>query len=191
MDRNDRTMIFIDGSNTFTATGLLGFDIDYNKLLEYFNGRYKVIRAFYYTAMQESYSEGNQSVGVRGLVHWLNYNGYTAVTKPTKNITDSQTGRVKLKGNVDVEISVGMMKMAKHIDHAVLFSGDGDFRCLVEAVQDMGVRVTVISTLESKPMVLADELRKQADYFIELNDLKSQIFRERGMSEGFRRNAQV
>jgi uncharacterized LabA/DUF88 family protein len=98
------------------------------------------------------------------------------VTKPTKEFTDS-SGRRKLKGNMDIELAIDVMEMAEHLDHVVLFSGDGDFRRLVEAVQRRGVRVTVVSTIRSQPPMVADELRRQADNFLELQDLQPSISR--------------
>ncbi len=168
----DRTAVFIDGANLYAATKALDFDIDYKNLLALFTKRSRLIRAFYYTAMNEDaeYSP------LRPLIDWLDYNGYTMVTKPTKEFTDSQ-GRRRIKGNMDIEIAVDAMEMAEHIDHMVLFSGDGDFRSMVEAVQRKGVRVTVISTIKSQPPMVADELRRQADTFIELLTMRDEIGR--------------
>ena len=165
--------IFIDGANLHYSARALGFDIDYRKLLELFGSQGRLVRAFYYTALmeEEEYSP------IRPLVDWLDYNGYTLVTKPTKEFSDAMGNR-KIKGNMDVEIAVDMMAMARRIDHVVLFSGDGDFRRLVEAVQREGVRVSVASTLRTSPPMVADELRRQADTFIDLQDLAPQIQRE-------------
>lgn len=170
--QTDRIALFIDGANLYSATKALDFDIDYKRLLEEFNARGRMIRAFYYTALNEDaeYSP------LRPLIDWLDYNGYTMVTKPTKEFTDSQ-GRRRIKGNMDIEIAVDAMEMAERIDHMILFSGDGDFRSLVEAVQRKGVRVTVISTIRSQPPMIADELRRQADNFVELQTLESTIGR--------------
>ena len=128
---------------------------------------------FYYTALikEQEYSP------IRPLVDWLDYNGYTMVTKPTKEFTDS-TGRRKLKGNMDIELAIDAMEMCEHLDHVVLFSGDGDFRRLVEALQRKGTRVSVVSTVRSQPPMAADELRRQADIFIDLYDLMPEIARE-------------
>ena len=169
----ERTAIFIDGSNLYAAARALGYDIDYRRLLEVFRERTRVIRAFYYTALIED----QEYSPIRPLVDWLDYNGYTMVTKPTKEFTDS-TGRRKIKGNMDIEIAVDALEMADHLDHVVLFSGDGDFRRLVEAVQRKGLRVTVVSTVRSQPPMIADELRRQADVFIDLVDLQSEIGRK-------------
>ncbi len=134
--------------------------------------RGKMVRAFYYTALieNEEYSP------IRPLVDWLDYNGFTLVTKPAKEFTDS-TGRRKIKGNMDIELAVDAMEMAGHVEHIVLFSGDGDFRSLVGALQRKGVRVSVVSTIRSQPPMIADDLRRQADNFIELDELKDVIGR--------------
>jgi uncharacterized LabA/DUF88 family protein len=171
--KTERTAIFIDGSNLYAAARALGFDIDYRRLLEIFREQTRVVRAFYYTALIED----QEYSPIRPLVDWLDYNGYTMVTKPTKEFTDSM-GRRKIKGNMDIEIAVDAIEMAEHLDHIVLFSGDGDFRRMVEAVQRKGLRVTVVSTVRSQPPMIADELRRQADVFIDLVDLQPEIGRK-------------
>ena len=155
--------LFIDGSNLYAAARALGFDIDYKNLLELFSSKGQLVRAYYYTALMED----QEYLPIRPLVDWLDYNGYTMVTKPTKEFTDSM-GRRKIKGNMDMELAIDVLEMAEHLDHVILFSGDGDFRRLVDAVQRRGVRVTVVSTFRSSPPMVADELRRQADTFIEL-----------------------
>ena len=168
----ERLGLFIDGSNLYAAARALGFDIDYKRLLDVFAAKGRLVRAFYYTALidDQEYSP------IRPLVDWLDYNGYTLVTKPTKEFTDA-AGRRKIKGDMDIELAIDVMEMAPFLDHVVLFSGDGDFRRLVEAVQRRGVRVSVVSTTRSSPPMVADELRRQADYFMELQDLSSSIAR--------------
>lgn len=169
----DKVAIFIDGSNLYAAARSLEFDIDYRKLLRWGGTCGRLVRAFYYTALVEDtdYSP------IRPLVDWLDYNGYTMVTKPTKEFVDAQ-GRRKIKGNMDIELAIDVMEMAEHVDHIILFSGDGDFKRLVEAVQRKGVRVTVVSTINSSPPMVADELRRQADYFLDLDKLRGQIARD-------------
>ena len=170
----ERIGLFIDGANLHAAARALGFDIDYRRLLELFRSRGRLIRAFYYTALLED----QEYSPIRPLVDWLDYNGYTMVTKPTKEFTDAM-GRRKIKGNMDIELAIDVMEMAQYLDHVVLFSGDGDFRRLVEAVQRKGIRVTVVSTIRSAPPMIADELRRQADTFLELLDLAPEIQRIR------------
>jgi uncharacterized LabA/DUF88 family protein len=168
----NRTALFIDGANLYSATKALGFDIDYKRLLREFQSHGTLVRAFYYTAIIED----QEFSSVRPLLDWLDYNGFTVVTKPTKDFIDAN-GHRKVKGNMDIELAVDAMELADHVDHIVLFSGDGNFRSLVEAVQRRGVRVRVVSTISSQPPVVADELRRQADEFTDLTDLQSRIGR--------------
>ncbi len=168
----EKVALFIDGANLYASARALNFDIDYKRLLDLFATKGRLIRAFYYTALIED----QEYSPIRPLIDWLDYNGYTMVTKPTKEFTDA-FGRRKIKGNMDIELAIDVMEMAEHIDHVVLFSGDGDFRRLVEAVQRRGVRVTIVSTVRSQPPMVADELRRQADNFVELLDLQSHISR--------------
>ncbi len=168
----ERVALFIDGANLYSTARALGFDIDYKRLLQLFSGQTNLIRAFYYTALIEDQDYSP----IRPLVDWLDYNGFTMVTKPAKEFTDP-TGRRKIKGNMDIELAIDVMEMAQHLDHIVLFSGDGDFRRLVEAVQRKGVRVTVVSTVRSQPAMIADELRRQADIFVDITDLQSDLER--------------
>lgn len=168
----ERLGLFIDGSNLYAAARALNFDIDYKRLLELFASKGRLIRAFYYTALIEDQDYSP----IRPLIDWLDYNGYTMVTKPTKEFTDP-SGRRKLKGNMDIELAIDVMEMAEHLDHVLIFSGDGDFRRLVEAIQRKGVRVSIVSTVRSHPPMVADELRRQADSFVELQDLRDGIMR--------------
>jgi len=170
--KDERLALFIDGSNLYAAAKTLGFDIDYKLLRAEFMRRGKMLRAFYYTALldNEEYSP------IRPLVDWLNYNGFSMITKAAKEYTDSQ-GRRKVKGNMDIELTVNAMELAPHVDHIVIFSGDGDFRPLIESLQRQGVRVSVVSTIRSQPPMIADELRRQADNFIELDGLRDVIGR--------------
>jgi uncharacterized LabA/DUF88 family protein len=169
----EKIALFIDGPNLYAATKSLGFDLDYKRLLREFQSRGNLVRAFYYTAMMED----QEVSALKPLIDWLDYNGFTVVTKATKEFVD-QAGRRKVKGNMDIELAVDAMELASHIDQMVLFSGDGDFRSLIEAVQRRGVRVTVVSTTSTKPPMVADELRRQCDQFTDLIELKSKISRD-------------
>src|ERR1022692_2038194 len=168
----DRLALFIDGANLYSAAKAIGFDIDFKKLLDEFRKRGVLIRAYYYTALveNEDYSP------IRPLVDWLDYNGFTMVTKTAREFTDRE-GRKRWRGDMDMEIAVDMMELAPRCDHMVLFSGDGDFRPLVAAVQRQGVRVTVVSTVKSQPPMASDDLRRQADCFVDLSDLANIIGR--------------
>jgi uncharacterized LabA/DUF88 family protein len=170
--KDERLALFIDGSNLYAAAKSLGFDIDYKLLRQEFMRRGKLLRALYYTALLEN----DEYSPIRPLVDWLNYNGYSMVTKTAKEYTDSM-GRRKVKGNMDIELAVDALELAPRVDHIVLFSGDGDFRPLIASLQRQGVRVSVVSTIRSQPPMISDDLRRQADNFIELNDLKDVIGR--------------
>ena len=172
MSDQERIALFIDGANLYATAKSLGFDIDYKRLLREFQSRGRLVRAFYYTALVED----QEYSSIRPLIDWLDYNGFSVITKPAKEFVDS-LGRRKIKGNMDIELAVNAMEMADHLDHIVLFSGDGDFRSLVEAVQRKGVRVSVVSTITTQPPMVADELRRQADDFIELTELAPLIAR--------------
>ena len=172
---SEKVALFIDGANLYAAARTLGFDIDYRKLRSEFARQGTLVRAFYYTALMED----QEYSPLRPLVDWLDYNGFTMVTKPAKEFV-GQDGRRKVKGNMDIELAVDMMEMAEFADHMILFSGDGDFRSVIEAVQRKGVRCTVVSSIRTQPPMIADELRRQADQFVELADLQPAIAREGG-----------
>jgi uncharacterized LabA/DUF88 family protein len=168
----ERIALFIDGANLYATAKSLGFDIDYKRLLGLFRQKGQLVRALYYTALAEE----QEYSSIRPLIDWLDYNGFSMVTKPTKEFTDP-TGRRKVKGNMDIELAVDAMRLSDSLDHIVLFSGDGDFRSLVAALQQKGKRVSVVSTLQTQPPMVADELRRQADQFVDLADLEEQIGR--------------
>lgn len=173
MSPSSRIALFIDGPNLHATARTLGFDIDYKRLLAEFRSRGEVLRAFYYTAIVEDLD----SSSIRPLLDWLDYNGYTVVTKPAKEFFDA-SGRRKIKGNMEIDLAVDAMELVATVDEMILFSGNGDFSPLIEAVQRRGVRVTVVSTLVSKPPMIADGLRRQADAFIDLAELQTKIGRD-------------
>jgi len=168
----ERLAIFIDGSNLYACAKALNFDINYQKLLKEFSLRGRLIRSFYYTALLED----QEYSPLRPLIDWLEYNGFTMVTKPAKKYIDA-SGNEKIRGNMDIELSIDAMEIAQYVEHIVLFSGDGDFLPLVKALQRKGVRVSVVSTIQSQQPMIADELRRQTDNFIDLYDIKDMICR--------------
>ena len=170
---NEKIALFIDGANLYAAARALGFDIDYKLLLKDFANRGQLLRAFYYTILVEDQDYSP----IRPLVDWLDYNGFTMVTKTMRESTDS-AGRRKAKGSMDIELAIDMLEIAPHVDHIVLFSGDGDFRRLVETVQRQGKRVSVVSTVKSTPPMASDDLRRQTDNFIELAELIETVGRK-------------
>ena len=172
-DQREKIALFIDGANLYATSRALGFDIDYKKMLGYFHQQGYLLRAYYYTALIED----QEYSSIRPLIDWLDYNGYRVITKPTKEFTDA-SGRRKVKGNMDMELAVDAMELSTTVDHMVIFSGDGDFRYLVEALQKRGRKVTIISTTTTNPPMISDDLRRQADNFIELTSLKNEIGRD-------------
>ncbi len=174
---SEKTAFFIDGANLYKAARNLGFDIDYKSLLAKAQEGCALVRASYYTAMQEDRDQDYSPL--RPLVDWLDYNGYTMVTKQTREFTDSQ-GRKRFKGSTDIELATDLLLLAPRLDHIVLFTGNGDFRRAIEAVQGTGVRVSVVSTVKSSPPMASDELRRQADAFFDLADLEKTIGRSGG-----------
>src|SRR5262249_15327442 len=170
---SDKIAIFVDGANLNATARTLGFDVDYKRLLREFQDRGSVIRAFYYIAINET----QEYLSIRPLLDWLDYNGYTVVTKAAKEFVDP-SGRRRMKGSMDIELAVDAMEIARNIDRMILFSGDGDFRSLVEAVQRRGVHVPVISTVATQPPMIADELRRQTDVFTDLVELQSRLGRD-------------
>lgn len=169
---DERIALFIDGANFYSTGKSLDFDIDYKKMLELFKSKGRLMRANYYTALLEN----DDYSPIRPLIDWLDYNGYHVITKPAKSYTDRE-GRNRIKGNMDIEMTVDMLTMAEHLDHIILCTGDGDFRAVVDAVQRKGTRVSVLSSMNSRPSMLSDELRRQADAVIEIADMGDLIGR--------------
>jgi len=170
---SEKTALFIDGSNFYAAAKSLGMDIDYAKMRAHFARDARLIRAYYYTALPED----QEYSPLRPLIDWLDYNGYAVVSKLTREFTDPETGKRRVKGNMDMEIALDMLRLAPQIDHAILFSGDGDFCRLLEDVQSLGVRVTVVSTTRTSPPMVADALRRMADEFVEMETIRDAITR--------------
>lgn len=177
MRENEKTALFIDGANLYKAARALGFDMDYKSLLAKSRAASKLVRAYYFTAIQEDKEQDYSPL--RPLVDWLDYNGYTMVTKMAREFTDA-VGKKRFKGSTDIELAVEMLTLAPKLDHVVLFTGNGDFKRAIEAVQAMGVRVTVVSTIKSQPPMASDELRRQADRFFDLAELEKEIGRTGG-----------
>ena len=169
----ERTALFIDGANFYVTVKTLELEVDYQRLLDYFSRRGRMIRAYYYTAIPNA----NEFSSLRKLMDFLQYNGYNVVSKVTREYIDLETNRVRIKGNMDMELALDMLKLAPRLDHAYLFSGDGDFCRLLEEVQELGTRVTVVSSIRTQPAMAADVLRRKADEFIELDDIADHIRR--------------
>lgn len=165
--------VFVDGANLYATGRALGFDVDFKRLLHEFCSRGQLVRAHYYTPISEDQDFSN----LRSLIDWLAYNGFSVHARPTKEFTDP-TGRRRFRGHMDVDLTVDALELADHIDQLFLFSGDIVFKALIAALQRRGVRVIVVSTIATQPAIVSDELRRQADDFIDLSDLRSRIERK-------------
>lgn len=169
---NERLALFIDGANFYATAKALGLEVDYKRLLAHFRSSGHLVRALYYTSILDD----QEYSSIRPLIDWLDYNGFTIVSKPAKEYVDAQ-GRRKIKGSMGIELTVDAMVLCEQLDHLVLFSGDGDYVSLVRALQQKGKRLSVVSTLCTQPPMASDELRRQADQFIDLADIASKIAR--------------
>jgi uncharacterized LabA/DUF88 family protein len=175
LDPDDRTAVFIDGANLYKTAKTLGFDIDYRSLLARLKRETRLVRASYYTAMQED--RDSEHSPLRPLVDWLDYNGFTMVTKPAREFI-GQDGRKRYRGSTDIELAVDMVLMAEKLDCIVLFTGNGDFKHAVAEAQSQGCRVICVSTVKTQPPMVSDEIRRQADQFVDLTDLEDVIARK-------------
>src|SRR5512141_3256162 len=141
---SNKIALFIDGANLYATAKTLGFDIDYKRLLKEFQSLGTLLRAFYYTAIIED----QEYSSIRPLIDWLDYNGYTVVTKATKEFIDA-SGRRTVKGNMDIELAHDALQLGQRVALLLLFCCGGEFRAVVQAVHRRGVRVTVVSTISS------------------------------------------
>lgn len=180
---DDKTVVLIDGANIYATVKALGFDIDFSKLYSEITNGCNLLRIYYYTALVEL---DDDKIMLKPLVDWLSYNNYTVVTKMAKVITN-RDGIRRIKGNMDIEIAVDALTLAYNlkscITDIVLFTGDGDFCYLVGQLQRLGIRVTIVSSLKTQPSYVADELRKAADNFIDIADLREKLEKKRPVYE--------
>ncbi len=172
--QTERIALFIDGANLYATAKALGFDIDYKRLLALFRTKGQLVRALYYTAL----AEDQEYSSIRPLVDWLDYNGYTMVTKPTKEFTDSlrapqDQGQHGHRADRRCHAAGRSPGSRGAVHGRWRFSRIGWRRCSRAAR-----RVSVVSTLQTQPPMVADELRRQADQFIDLADLEDQVCRD-------------
>lgn len=173
-DVRERVAFFIDGANFYQTARALNIDIDYRRMLTDFIGEAFLVRAHYYTAL----AEDQEFSSLRPLIDWLDYNGFQVTTKPMREFTDSQGQRRRVRPSLDVELTVDALNLCDEVNHIVLFSGDGNFRPLVEALQRRGRKVTVVSSLKTTPSMISDDLRRKADHFLDLASLVDRLGRD-------------
>lgn len=170
-----RTLVLIDGANTYQSSKHLGFDIDYKELHEMFRRHTKLLRIYYFTVFLENQEENVYNV-LKPLTDWMSYNNYSVVTKLVKSL-DSPKHRAKSPLFIDVELTTTALQQLPNYDTVVIFSGDGDFTFLSETLKNYGKRVIVVGTLSNAPSIIADSLRRSADYVIFLEELDKTIQR--------------
>jgi uncharacterized LabA/DUF88 family protein len=152
--------IFIDGNNLFHAARSAGVEIDYAKLLNYLRGESPLLRAFFYTGVDER-AERQQ-----GFLLWMRRNGYRVVQKELKTFPDGTK-----KANLDVEIAVDMLSLAGHYDTAILVSGDEDFAYAINVIAYKGVRVEVVGFRSNTSPRLIDV----ADRFVDFDGIINEV----------------
>lgn len=167
-------IVLIDGANMSFAMNAIGRRFDWKKLRHFFvEADYGLCLGLrYYTAIHER-ADGEQPL--RKIVDWLSYNGYLVVSKMTKSYENSD-GSTRIKGNMDIEMATDMIRFAPRVDKIHLFTGDADFTYAVKAVQDMGVIVDVYSTMQGANSIIGDDLRRQANNYIDIGDLPIPLF---------------
>lgn len=175
-------LVLIDGSNLYESARATGIRIDYKRLLALMNEDGTLLRSYYFTALRDK----SIQAPLRATVDWLSHNGYVCVTKATKewdepvtrfNEQGVQVTEMvrKIKGNVDVDIVTYAFKCAHLVQEIYLFSGDGDFTIMVKELQERyALKVFVVSSIG----LVSTELRRQADKFIDLSNLRSDIGKE-------------
>lgn len=173
-DMRERVAFFIDGANFYQTARSLNVDIDYRRVLSSFVGDAYLLRANYYTAL----ADDQEFSSLRPLMDWLDYNGFHITTKPMREFTDNSGQRRRVRPSLEVDLTVDAMTLCDEVNHVVLFTGDGAYRPLVEALQKRGRKVSVISSLKTNPSMISDDLRRQADHFLDLADLTDRIGRD-------------
>ncbi|MEO0383118.1 MAG: NYN domain-containing protein [Pseudomonadota bacterium] len=173
-DMRERVAFFIDGANFYQTARNLNVDIDYRRMLTSFVGEAYLLRAHYYTAM----ADDQEFSSLRPLIDWLDYNGFQITTKPMREFTDNNGQKRRVRPSLDVDLTVDAMTLGDSVNHIVLFSGDGQYLALVEALQKKGVKVTIVSSLKTTPSMVSDDLRRTADHFLDLADLTDRLGRD-------------
>lgn len=160
-------LVLIDGSNLYESARALSMKVDYKRLLDLLNEDGALLRAYYFTALPDRSIEN----WIHKQVDWMMNNGYSVISKPMKEYVDA-SGRKKQKGNIDMEIAVCAMTQAQLATEIWIFSGDGDFAVLIKALQErFAVKVYVVSS----STLVSHELRRQADKYIPLEDIRQDI----------------
>lgn len=173
--KTEPTALLIDGPRFHSAARALGIDVDYKRVHSHFSNMCHLVQAMYFAPTPPP--DENDHIAMKPLLDWLQYNGWNVVTKTSKTLY-REDGQKKTKGNTDIELAMAAMKLAPHVSHILLCSGNGDFTPVVKHIQDSGTRVTIVSSKATAPPMVSDDLRRQADAFIELSDLAQLISKQ-------------
>ena len=151
---SNKIALFIDGANLYATAKTLGFDIDYKRLLKEFQGRGTLLRAFYYTAIIED----QEYSSIRPLIDWLDYNGYTVVTKATKEFIDASELQCDWQLRIDPDVPAPAPEQAMAV-----------FRIFQELLSNVGrhaqasaVRICIEASCETLCIEIADNGRGAA-----------------------------
>lgn len=165
----DRIALFIDAGNLAYMTTALQMKIDFVAFRNYFLRIGDPVFCGYYTAVEEE-EDGNRRL--QPLIDFLSDHGYSLITKPTKAYRQVD-GRVKVKGNMDTEITYDMAVMCEYVDRLILVTGDGDFAYPVSKIVHKCTPVDVVASRQAG--MLSGDLRKAASRVIDLVDMRPHI----------------
>lgn len=168
----ERVAVFIDGSELRATMTGMDIDVDFKKLRDYFQQSCQLVRAVFYFIERDA-----DDASLHPLSDWLDYNGYTTVACSGLDDGGDQTVRRRNKNFLNVRLTVDALEISPAVDHIVIFSGDSVLGPLVDALKWRGRRVSIISTLLLKPPMVADDLRRRADQFIDLADIAPALAR--------------
>ena len=175
---NERTSIFIDGRSLFHTARKLDFEVDLSKFSQYFASKFQLVRCSYYTPVSE------ERTPLHNILDWLSYNGFTVSTRVFS--PDNHPPSISSLMSVDIiEQTLGNGYAGDEpyaLQHVVIVSGDGDYCPVVKFLKSRSIRVSVMSSLETEPLSISEELRRLADNFIELDDLRSELERHKKTS---------
>lgn len=167
----ERIGLFIDGYSLYQTVRAMDLRIDYKALRDLFASKGRLNRVQYFATVNDH--DPDEFNPQRKTFDWLQYNGFDVQTIQTRSFTGSD-GEIQYRGNASVLMTCYALKHAEHLDHVVILTGNADFAPLITALQERGTRVTMVSTIKNGSLC-SDQLRRSADDFIDLEDLRQQI----------------
>ena len=125
MKSKQKIYAFIDSQNLNLGVRSQGWKLDWRKFRQYLRNKYNVSKAYLFIG---------QVAGNESLYAFLQECDYILIFKPT--LEHREKNKVIIKGNVDAELVLHSMIQYKNYDKAVIVSGDGDFHCLIEYLEE-------------------------------------------------------